>query len=139
MFFCSPNVAVISMMATMAIVSPGFTVENYIQADSIQSNANSAATKFSPGSKSVPNSRSHLIASKSPRPERENTAGSVNKLSRGQSSAAIDGWQYCLAASHAEHKVYISLPFRKSVDPNTETAFAQKLRQVQHAAVQCPI
>jgi hypothetical protein len=61
----------------------------------------------------------------------------------GNSGPSADGsaWQYCLAPSYAENKVYISSPFPKSAPlSNTETAFAKMLFQseIQHNAVQCP-
>jgi hypothetical protein len=46
-------------------------------------------------------------------------------------------WQYCLASSYEEKKVYISPPFAKGTD--VDIAFAQMLHQVQHEAIQCPI
>ena len=50
-------------------------------------------------------------------------------------------WQYCLAPSYAENKVYISSPFPKSASLKTsETSFAKMLVQskIQHDGVQCP-
>jgi hypothetical protein len=68
----------------------------------------------------------------------ENTGhdNSVNDLSRG----ADDGWQYCLAASRADHKVYISPPFPKTAKLNIiAIAFSRRLVELQHEVVQCPI
>jgi hypothetical protein len=88
------------------------------------------------------NSQLQTKAFQSFQPAAENTGNSAIYSSSGESSVAINGWQYCLAPSHAEHKVYISPPFPKSAElSNTETAFAQMLLQsgVQHDDVQCPI
>jgi hypothetical protein len=50
------------------------------------------------------------------------------------------GWQYCLAASHADHKVYVSPPFPKMAKLNIiSVAFSQRLLEHQHEAVQCPV
>jgi len=59
---------------------------------------------------------------------------SVNDLSRNA------GWQFCLAASRADHKVYISPPFPKTASLNViAIAFSQRLIEFQHEVVQCPI
>jgi hypothetical protein len=64
------------------------------------------------------------------------TLNSVNDLSRN----ADNGWQYCLAASRADHKVYISPPFPKTAQLNIiAIAFSQRLLEHQHEAVQCPV
>jgi hypothetical protein len=50
------------------------------------------------------------------------------------------GWQYCLAASGAEHKVYISPPFLRTAELNIiQVEFAQRLLELEHEPVQCPI
>ena len=63
----------------------------------------------------------------------------------GQSEMSQDhptaAWQYCLAPSNADNKIYISAPFPKSASLHVnETAFAKKLLEskIQHGAVQCP-
>ena len=67
----------------------------------------------------------------------ENTG--ISDINSAASRASA--WQYCLAPSYAENKVYISSPFPKSASLNsTETAFAKMLFQtkIQHDAIQCP-
>ena len=137
------NFAITFAMAALTIISAGCTGD-YNQANSgnaaMQTDASSAPPKLLPKSATATNS--HTNAFQSSRPADENTGDSVINSSRGGSSVAINGWQYCLAPSHAEHKVYISPPFPKSAElSNTETAFAQMLLQsgVQHDDVQCPI
>ena len=57
-----------------------------------------------------------------------------------QRSVAADGWQYCLASSPLEKKVYISTPFAKIADLKlTQATFAESLAQTEHEAVQCPV
>lgn len=56
--------------------------------------------------------------------------------------ALATGWGYCLAPSHAQHRVYISQPFPlhgRFFEPDPE--FAQMLREdrVAHDDVQCPL
>jgi hypothetical protein len=61
---------------------------------------------------------------------------SINDHTRDAGS----GWQYCLAASRGDHKVYISSPFSRTVDLNIiGILFSQRLVGLQHEAVQCPI
>lgn len=61
---------------------------------------------------------------------------SINDHTRDANS----GWQYCLAASGGDRKLYISSPFSRTVDLNTiEILFSQRLLALQHEAVQCPI
>jgi len=53
---------------------------------------------------------------------------------------ADSGWQYCLAASGGDRKLYISSPFSRTVDLDTiGILFSQRLLGLQHEAVQCPI
>ena len=57
-----------------------------------------------------------------------------------QRSVAADGWQYCLASSPREKKVYISTPFAKIADLKlTQATFAESLAQTEHDPVQCPV
>jgi hypothetical protein len=61
---------------------------------------------------------------------------SINDYTRDANS----GWQYCLAASGGDRKLYISSPFSRTVDLNViQTLFSQRLLGLQHEAVQCPI
>ena len=61
---------------------------------------------------------------------------SINDLTRD----AISGWQYCLAASGGDRKLYISSPFSRTVDLNIiQILFSQRLLGLQHEPVQCPI
>jgi hypothetical protein len=63
--------------------------------------------------------------------------GDASGTRPGRSAA----WQYCLAPSNADNKIYLSAPFPKSSSLHVnETAFAKKLREskIQHGAVQCP-
>jgi hypothetical protein len=132
-------------MATLTIIGAGCTAVHYNQADSghaaMQRDANSAPPKRLPKSVTATNSQLQTKAFQSFQPAAENTGNSAIHSSSGESSVAINGWQYCLAPSHVEHKVYISPPFPKSAElSNTETAFAQMLlqSQIQHDDVQCP-
>ena len=61
---------------------------------------------------------------------------SINDHTRNANS----GWQYCLAASGGDRKLYISSPFSRTVDLKIiEILFSQRLLGLQHEAVQCPI
>ena len=61
---------------------------------------------------------------------------SINDHTRDANS----GWQYCLAASGGDHKLYISSPFSRTVDLNIiNILFSQRLLGLQHEAIQCPI
>jgi hypothetical protein len=74
-------------------------------------------------------------------PENKDGANSAIHSSRDESNAAISGWQYCLAPSQAEHKIYISPLFPKSATvSDTEAAFGQILLRSDfpHDSVQCP-
>jgi hypothetical protein len=55
--------------------------------------------------------------------------------------ALAGDWQYCLAPSHSENKIYVSTPFPAS-DPlkSVEAAFDRMLSQarLRHDEVQCP-
>ena len=68
-------------------------------------------------------------------------ANNTIRPSQGGSTAAIDGWQFCVAPSYAENKVYVSQLFPKNGTLiKTETAFGEMLSQsnVRHDNVQCP-
>jgi len=55
--------------------------------------------------------------------------------------ALASDWQYCLAPSHSENKIYVSTPFPAGVILNSaETAFDRMLSQarLRHDEVQCP-
>jgi hypothetical protein len=55
--------------------------------------------------------------------------------------ASAADWRYCLAPSHAEHKIYISLAFPASVPmESAESQFGRKLRHsgLRYDDVQCP-
>lgn len=57
------------------------------------------------------------------------------------SPAIADDWQYCLAPSYAEHKVYMSEAFRTPSAPGDAAgAFARTLddRGLHHSVIQCP-
>jgi hypothetical protein len=66
---------------------------------------------------------------------------SSNESSGHNASRNPDGgWQYCLATSPADHKVYVSVPFPKTAKLNIIIiAFSQRLVDLQHEAVQCPV
>jgi len=68
------------------------------------------------------------------------SAGLALTLAALQPASAAD-WQYCLAPSHAEHKVYMSavFPVRGSLD-DADSAFELMLDQagLRHDVVQCP-
>jgi hypothetical protein len=64
------------------------------------------------------------------------TLSSMNVLG----SAGTGGWQYCLATSNVDEKVYVSAPFPRIADLDlAQLAFADRLRDLQHDVVQCPI
>jgi hypothetical protein len=61
-------------------------------------------------------------------------------MAASQSALAAD-WQYCLAPSHTEHKVYMSAPFPSSgVWGSPDSSLDRMLYQsgVLHDDVQCP-
>jgi hypothetical protein len=63
----------------------------------------------------------------------------INSINDHMRDANSD-WQYCLAASGGDHKLYISSPFSRTVDLSIiNTLFSQRLLGLQHEAVQCPI
>jgi len=68
------------------------------------------------------------------------SAGLALTLAASQPTVAAD-WQYCLAPSHAEHKVYMSavFPVRGSLD-DADSAFELMLDRagLPHDVVQCP-
>ena len=131
------NFAVTFTMATLAIVCAGCRSEHHNQADSDRATtpsiANSAPTKLPPKPKSAPDSQPNTRQLQSSRP----AADSASSSSGSQSSVAIKQWQYCLAPSHAQHLLYVSLPF--SPGTHADIAFAQMLRQVRHDGIKCPI
>jgi hypothetical protein len=67
-------------------------------------------------------------------------AGLALMAASSQAAMAAD-WQYCLAPSHAEHKVYMSATFPvRGVLADADSAFEQMLEQarLRHDDVQCP-
>jgi hypothetical protein len=67
-------------------------------------------------------------------------AGLVLIAASSQSAFAAD-WKYCLAPSHAEHKVYMSATFPvRGALGDADSAFEQMLEQagLPHDDVQCP-
>jgi hypothetical protein len=72
--------------------------------------------------------------------EDESTGYNAFNSNSDRSHDADGGWQYCLAASRADHKVYVSPPFPKMAKLNIiGIAFSQRLLEHQHEAVQCPV
>jgi hypothetical protein len=56
--------------------------------------------------------------------------------------AMADGWRYCLAPFHAEHKIYMSLPFPATIAMDAaESQFGRALIRsgVRYDDVQCPL
>ena len=66
-------------------------------------------------------------------------AGLVLTIAIPQTSWASD-WQYCLAPSHAENKVYISGTFRSADLGSADSSFERmlSLKGLRHDDVQCP-
>jgi hypothetical protein len=67
-------------------------------------------------------------------------AGLALTATLSQTALAAE-WQYCLAPSHTEHKIYISAPFPMNGAPgNSDSAFEQSLIQagLRHDDIQCP-
>jgi hypothetical protein len=55
--------------------------------------------------------------------------------------ALAENWRYCLAPSHAEHKIYMSLPFPATIAMDAaESQFGRSLTRsgVRYDDVQCP-
>jgi hypothetical protein len=106
--------------------------------DFAQSNADSAEAKFSLDPESPIKGQ---LAARAFQPSAgETTRHRAINSSSDPSSVVNTGWQYCLAASGAEHKVYISLPFLRNAELNIiQVEFAQRLLELQHEPVQCPI
>jgi hypothetical protein len=55
--------------------------------------------------------------------------------------AAAEDWRYCLAPSHAEHKIYISMPFPATMSMDAaESQFGRALTRSgwRYDDVQCP-
>jgi len=55
--------------------------------------------------------------------------------------AAAQDWRYCLAPSHADHKLYMSMPFAATMSVDAaETLFGRMLFKmgVHYDDVQCP-
>jgi hypothetical protein len=100
----------------------------------LQSNTNSARTMFPSTSRSADN-QPNVNQSQSSRPTVNEPGVRASDSSSAQSSIDINRWQYCHAASHAHHLVYISLPFPTVT--HGDFAFAQMLRKVEHEAIQC--
>jgi hypothetical protein len=56
--------------------------------------------------------------------------------------AMADGWRYCLAPFHAEHKIYMSSPFPATIAMDAaESQFGRELTRsgVRYDDVQCPL
>jgi hypothetical protein len=100
----------------------------------LQSNTDSARTKFPP--KSADN-QLNVNQFQSSRSTANEPGVRASDSSSAQSSIDINQWQYCLAPSHAQHLVYISLPFPTGT--HGDFAFAQMLHQVEHDAIRCSI
>jgi hypothetical protein len=67
-------------------------------------------------------------------------AGLAFCMAAAQAALAAD-WQYCLAPSHTDHKVYVSRPFPSSAAwGSPDSALDRKLSQsgIVHDVVQCP-
>ena len=66
---------------------------------------------------------------------------SVALIAAGAQTALASDWQYCLAPSQAEHKIYMSgrFPVRNSLD-DADIAFELMLNQagLRHDVIQCP-
>jgi hypothetical protein len=55
--------------------------------------------------------------------------------------AAAEDWRYCLAPSHAEHKIYVSMPFPARIAMDAaESQFGRALTRsgLRYDDVQCP-
>jgi hypothetical protein len=55
--------------------------------------------------------------------------------------AAAEDWRYCLAPSHADHKIYISMPFPATMSMDAaESQFGRALIHsgLRYDEVQCP-
>ena len=122
-------------VAIMTIIAATGVAHNYNQADPArstiqsisdfaQSNADSAETRFSPDPESPIKSQ---LAARAFQPSAdETTRHSAIQSSSNPSSVVNTSWQYCLAASGAEHKVYISPPFPRTAELNIiQIEFAQ--------------
>jgi hypothetical protein len=67
-------------------------------------------------------------------------AGLALMVATSQTALAAE-WQYCLAPSHTEHKIYMSAPFSSSeARASPDSALEKMLIQsgVKHDDVQCP-
>jgi hypothetical protein len=56
--------------------------------------------------------------------------------------ATAEDWRYCVAPSHADHKIYMSSPFRATITMDAaETQFGRVLFRegLRHDDVQCPL
>jgi ABC-type sugar transport system substrate-binding protein len=56
-------------------------------------------------------------------------------------SAAAEDWRYCLAPSHADHKLYVSMPFAATMSMDAaESQFGRALFKMglHYDDVQCP-
>lgn len=68
------------------------------------------------------------------------TENSAQNTLNSNSDPSRDSWQYCLATSRADHKVYVSSPFPKTASLNVVAiAFSQRLVELPHEPVQCPV
>jgi len=55
--------------------------------------------------------------------------------------AVAEDWHYCLAPSHAEHKIYMSVPFQAAISMDAaESQFGRVLTRMglRYDDVQCP-
>ncbi len=129
-------------IGTVTIIDAGCSRVHYDQAES--GHAAMQRDVDSPPSKPLPTSATSVQTKPFRASElaAEATGNSDIASNSSESSAANDGWQYCFAPSHAEHKIYMSPSFPKIAtldDP--KTAFAAMLSQskIQHDTVQCSI
>jgi hypothetical protein len=135
-------------VAIMTIIAATGVAHNYNQADPArstiqsisdfaQSNADSVQTKVSLD----PESPISQLEAKAFQPSAAETSRHSGINSSSDPSSVVNtSWQYCLAASGAEHKVYISPPFPRTAELNIiQIEFAQRLRELQHEPVHCPI
>jgi hypothetical protein len=85
-----------------------------------------------------PRKLDHSQARKESRPMFTKILAGFALMAAISQTALAAEWQYCLAPSHTEHKVYISAPFPSSGSP--DSALDRMLSQsgVGHDDVQCP-
>jgi hypothetical protein len=133
-------------VATISIIAATSAARNSDQADparlAIQSNADFAQSNVDSAQTKLSVEPDYPIkgqlAAKAFQPSADETTR--HNSSSNPSSVANTGWQYCLATSGAEHKVYVSSPFLRTAELNIiQAEFAQRLFELQHEPVQCPI